>query len=484
MTEFAFQSATALAAAIKGRQIGCLELLDYFLARVDRFNPKLNILIAGDREAARTRARAADAALAKGESWGPLHGLPMTVKESYDVIGLPTTWGVPALKDSVAKSNAVVVDRLLAAGAVIFGKTNVPLLLGDLQSYNEIYGQTGNPWDPGRTPGGSSGGSAAALAAGLTGLEAGSDIGGSIRNPSHFCGVYGHKPTWGIVPPRGHAINGVLGPSDISVVGPLARSAEDLGLALDCIAGPDVLQTPGWQLALAPPRQKALRDFRVALWLEDANCAVDRAVSDRLQAIADRLAKLGAKVDAKARPKFDPKRSHEIFLKLMFAVITARAPQEAFDKAKAAASGLKPDDQSFGALTTRAAVLHHREWIAANEERTKLRWAWREFFGAYDVVLAPIAAVPAFKHDHSEPQTQRKVQVNGKSEPYLDQLFWAGLAGVVYLPATVAPAGLSPDGLPVGVQIIGPELGDRTTIEFARLLAAEIGGFKPPPGYD
>ncbi|HUN52815.1 MAG TPA: amidase [Candidatus Sulfotelmatobacter sp.] len=483
MTELAFRSATELAAEIAQRRLGSLELLDYFLARVDRFNPKLNILIAQDRDGARARAKAADAALARGERWGPLHGLPMTVKESYDVKGLPTTWGVPALKGSIAATNSVVVDRLQAAGAVVFGKTNVPLLLGDLQSYNEVYGQTGNPWDPGRTPGGSSGGSAAALAAGLTGLEAGSDIGGSIRNPAHFCGVFGHKPTWGIVPPRGHAINGVLTPGDISVVGPLARSAEDLALALDCIAGPDVMQAPGWQLALPAPRQKSLKDFRVALWFQDPVCAVDRAITDRLQAIAERLGKLGARIDDKARPKFDSRRSHEIFLKLMLAVVTARSPQENFDKARAEVGGLKPEDLSFGAMATRAAALHHREWIAANEERTRLRWAWHAFFGDYDVVLAPMAAVPAFKHDHSEPQTRRTLQVNGRSEAYLDQIFWAGLAGVVYLPATVAPAGLSPDGLPVGVQIIGPELGDRTTIEFARLLAAEIGGFQPPPGY-
>jgi amidase len=377
----------------------------------------------------------------------------------------------------------VVVDRLLAAGAVVCGKTNVPLLLGDLQSYNEVYGQTGNPWDAGRTPGGSSGGSAAALAAGLTGLEAGSDIGGSIRNPAHFCGVYGHKPTWGIVPPRGHAINGVLGPSDVSVVGPLARSAEDLALALDCIAGPDVMQAPGWKLALPAPKQKALKDFKVALWLEDPCCAVDRSISDKLQGIGERLARLGAKVDDKARPKFDSRKSHEIFLTLMLAVVTARSPQDSFDKAQAALGGMKADDLSFGAMAMRATVLHHRNWIAANEARTKLRWAWHEFFKDYDVVLTPMASLPAFKHDHSEPQTERRLQVNGKAEPYLDQIFWAGLVGGVLLPATVAPAGLSPDGLPIGVQIIGPELGDFTTIEFARLLAAEIGGFTPPPGY-
>jgi amidase len=483
MTELAFRSAHELAAEIASRRIGCLELLDYFLARVDRINPKLNAVIAQDRDGARLRAKAADTALAKGEHWGPLHGLPMTVKESYDVVGLPTTWGVPALKGNVAHTNAVVVDRLLGAGAVIFGKTNVPLLLGDFQSYNEIYGTTSNPWDVKRIPGGSSGGSAAALAAGLTGLESGSDIGGSIRNPAHFCGVYGHKPTWGIVPPRGHALNGVLGPSDVSVVGPLARSAEDLALALDCVAGPDVMQAAAWKLDLPAPRRSVLKDFRIALWLDDPNCAVDRSITDRLQSIADRLATSGAKIDAKARPKFDARRSHEIFLKLMLGVVTARAPVEVFEKAKVALGKLGPDDRSMGAFETRACVMHHREWIAENEARTKLRWAWHEFFKEYDVVLTPMAATPAFPHDQSEPQRARTLPVNGKPEPYHDQLFWAGLAGAVLLPATVAPAGVTASGLPVGLQIIGPELGDKTTIEFARLLAREIGGFTPPPGF-
>ena len=216
----AFQSAASLAAGLRERRIGCLELLDHFIARVERFNPDLNAIVVFDFERARERAREADAALARGETWGPLHGLPMTVKDSYDVAGLPTTWGVPELRDNIATSNAVAVDRLLAAGAVIFGKTNIPFNLADFQSYNDIYGTTNNPWDLALVPGGSSGGAAAALAAGLTGLEAGSDIGGSIRNPAHYCGVYGHKPTWGVLPLRGHAKPGVLAPTDISVVGP------------------------------------------------------------------------------------------------------------------------------------------------------------------------------------------------------------------------------------------------------------------------
>jgi len=202
-----FRSARQLAAGVRKKEIGCLELLDLYLTRIERYDGAINAVVVRDFERARRRARAADRALAKGDVWGPLHGVPITVKESYDVAGLPTTWGLPSLRDHVAAENALAVDRLVGAGAVLFGKTNVPLYLADWQSFNAIYGTTNNPWDLARAPGGSSGGSAAALAAGLTGLEAGSDIGSSIRNPAHFCGVFGHKPSWGIVAENDQIIN-------------------------------------------------------------------------------------------------------------------------------------------------------------------------------------------------------------------------------------------------------------------------------------
>src|SRR6516165_9398089 len=258
MTEPAFRSATALAEAVRARQIGCRELFEHYLGRVERHNPALNAIIVTDLRGARRRADEADAALARGESWGPLHGLPMTVKESFDVVGMRTTWGLTELRGNIAAANALAVDRLLAAGAVIFGKTNVPVLLADSQSYNPIYGTTNNPWDRSRTPGGSSGGAAAALAAGLTGLEIGSDIGASIRNPAHYCGVWGHKPTWGVVCPKGHALNGNVAYGDIGVVGPLARGAEDLEIAMDVVAGPDDIDARGWTLSLPRPKKKKL----------------------------------------------------------------------------------------------------------------------------------------------------------------------------------------------------------------------------------
>src|SRR2546426_1366302 len=305
MLDVPFRSARQLAADIKKKKIGCLELLDLYLARVEKYDGALNAIVVRDFERARARARAADRALAKRQVWGPLHGVPMTIKESYDVAGLPTTWGVPAYKGNLATTNAVAVDRLLGAGVVLFGKTNVPLYLADWQSFNAIYGTTNNPWDVARAPGGSSGGAAAALAAGLTGLEAGSDIGSSIRNPAHFCGVYGHKPTWGIVPRAGQALPWQKAAVDIDVVGPLARSTEELVLALSAMAGPDPIEAAGWQLRLRPPKQKRLRDFKVALMLDAPGFPVDREVQDRLAALGDFLRGQKVKVDEKARPAID-----------------------------------------------------------------------------------------------------------------------------------------------------------------------------------
>src|SRR5512139_2736458 len=264
-----FRTAKQLAAAVRKKKIGCLELLDLYLKRVEAYNPELNAIIATDIEGARKRARASDKAVKAGKKLGPLHGVPMTIKESFDVAGLPTTWGDPAFKDTIAKQNSLVAQRMIDAGVTLFGKTNVPLNLADWQSYNEVYGSTNNPWDLSRTPGGSSGGSGAALAAGLTGIEAGSDIGASIRNPAHYCGVWGHKPTYGIVSPRGQALPGTVSASDISVVGPLARSADDLAAALAVMAGPDEIDGRGWQLRLPKPAQKSLREFKVSIVYDD-----------------------------------------------------------------------------------------------------------------------------------------------------------------------------------------------------------------------
>ena len=483
MDERAFASATRLAAEIRDRRIGCLELLDFYLTRAERLNPPLNAIVVWQVEAARRRAREADAALAKGELWGPLHGIPMTVKESFNLAGLPTTFGNPLWKDNIADGNAVVVERLLQAGAVIFGKTNVPFMLMDSQSYNDIYGTTNNPWDLTCGPGGSSGGEAATLAAGLSMLGAGSDIAGSLRNPAHYCGVYGHKPSWGLIPSRGHALAAAVTPTDISVVGPMARYAEDLALALPVLAGPDILQQPAWRLELPAPRHHKIGEFRVAVWANSPMCEIDAGVRERIDAAIAAIARTGAGVDENARLDISDAEYHRLFMTLLRAATASRLSDGEAASQKEIAASITDGDMSFRATMARGATLDHRAWSLANEARNKLRYAWHEFFRRFDVLLAPVAAAAAFPHDHNPDRDQRLIKINGRMMPSGDQRFWAGLASLCYLPATAAPIGLTAAGLPVGLQIIGAEGEDPTTIGFARLLADEIGGFAPPPGW-
>jgi amidase len=482
LPSFPFGSAGQLARAVKSGAVSSVELLAAYLERVDRLNPSINAVVVDDRERARRDAKNADRALARGEKLGPLHGVPMTVKESFNIQGQPTSWGIPELHNNTATADAVAVSRLRAAGAVIFGKTNVPINLGDFQSYNAIYGTTNNPWDITCGPGGSSGGSAAALAAGLSGLEFGSDIGGSIRNPAAYCGVYGHKPTYGLVPKRGQTKDpSRLLEGDISVVGPLARSAGDLALTLKITAGPDRLLAPGWQLRLPPP-PTTLKGLRVALWAAQPDLSpIDDVVRARIDAAATALRKAGAIVSEGARPLFDPAHAHRTFQKLLLALLRADSPD--YDRSAERAAALDPADDRMYAQHLRWATARYREFMAAENERETLRWAWHEFFKDYDALLCPITATTAFPHDHSEPAPARTMVVNGAPVPYHAQLFWAGLAICAYLPATVCPVGLAPNGLPVGMQIVGPSMGDRTTIWLAAQLAKLIGGFTPPPGF-
>ena len=454
-SELGFESAVKLAARIRAKELSSVELTRYFISRIEKFHTKLNAVVVQDFERALAAAEHADNQLVAGSLLGPLHGLPMTIKESYDIAGLPTTWGIPNAAKNIAANDAVVVQKFKQAGALFMGKTNVPINLGDYQSYNAIYGTTNNPWDITRTPGGSSGGSAAALAAGLTGLESGSDIGGSIRNPAHYCGVYGHKPTLGVIPSQGHQPPGVP-PSpqhpDLAVVGPLARSAEDLALALDIVAGPSSLHAPGWQLALPEPNFSGLKGLRVALWADDPLSPVDASITDRVELLGKALQQAGAIVSDTARPGFSAQLSHETYLPILGSMI-----------------GIPGGDISY------------TDWMALNGQRGFLRTQWQQFFKEWDVLLCPISATTAFKQDESR-LDQRTLSINGEQRSYFEQAFWAGLATVSYLPSTVFPTGLA-GGLPLGLQAIGPEFGDRRTIEFARLVEGVMGGYTPPNGF-
>ncbi len=474
-----------LGEAIARGKLSSRELLEHQLARIERVDPRLNAVVTRDVERARAEAARADAELARGERRGSLHGVAITIKDTLETAGLRTTAGYPPLAGHVPAVDAAAVARLRAAGAIILGKTNVPLLAGDAQSYNAIFGVTRNPWDAARTPGGSSGGAAAALAAGLTPLEVGSDIGGSIRTPCHWCGVYGHKPTHGVVPTRGHIPGppGTLAEPDLAVVGPMARKPEDLARALELLAGPLPDDATGWKLALPPPRRGRLRDWRVAAWLDDPSGPVDSEVRNCLQQAVDALRAAGVAVDQSARPAVSLARVEEKYLCLLFSVIFAGVPSEAFETLARVAESPPAGAPEALVRAARAGTVRHREWLSANEARQHVRARMAEFFQEFDLLLMPVNPVAAIPHDPSEPMLGRRIEIDGVQCSYLELFRWIALPTLALLPVTAAPVGTVRGGLPVGIQVVGPYLEDRSCLEFAARLAERVGGFVPPPTF-
>ena len=479
MSELAYCTAIELAKKIRQREVSSREALDYCLARVAQLDTPINSVVTMDAERARAEADAADTALARGEVRGPLHGVPMTIKDSFQTAGMRTTSGAPELANFVPQEDAWPVARLREAGAVIFGKTNLPIYAGDLQSYNEVFGTTNNPYDVSRTPGGSSGGSAAALACGFTPLELGSDIGGSIRLPSHMSGVVGHKPSYGIVPAHGQIPGppGTLTLADLAVAGPMARSVEDLELGLTIMAGPNRWERPAWRLELPPPRRQTLKEYRVAAWLDDPRCRVEPEVRTLLERASHLLADAGARVDPEARPAFTLDKVADTFFALLQAALAGGVSRDTLEH-YAATTG-----ETAVARTRRALAMRHREWLSYNERRLQLRKQWEEFFTQWDAILLPVMPCPAIPHDHSEPQAARLAWVGDEQRPYWDLITWMAPAGACYLPATVVPVGCLSNGLPVGIQIAGPYLQDRTTLGIAKQLLTLVGGCPRPAGF-
>ncbi len=475
----AFASATELVARLARREFSAREWLEFQIARIEHVNGAVNAIILTDLAAARARADEADRATANGESWGPLHGLPITVKESNNVAGWPTTYGDPALKDAIPTRNAVIIDRLLAAGAIIIGKTNVPLNLIDWQSHNAIYGTTRNPWDLERSPGGSSGGASAALAAGLTALELGSDIGGSIRIPAHFCGVFGHRPTPGIVPALDNERADTLIDNDLVTSGPLARSVADLSLALDIIAGPAGDAAQGWRLDLPPPRATQLKDLRISVVTDSPVAEVDEPYRAAIRVLAARLRDDGATIVDEQLPFSDHAAHHATYVQLLRGSSTVRLPEAAFREAIERSESPDTNITPYVRQMSYAYAQRHRDWILAEERRAHLRQDWARFFEHVDVVIAPASVSAAFPLDQARSREERVLHINGHDVDYNDQLFWAGLATLPSLPSTAVPIGFV-DGLPIGVQIIGPHLHDRLTLAVAAELE-KLHPFVAPP---
>jgi amidase len=484
----AFTTASQMLAALRARHVSAVELLDLHRRRFERHNPRLNAIVEPDLERAREAAEEADARRSRGED-SPLLGLPMTLKESINVKGLRTTVGMPYWADFRSEHDAPVTTRVRAAGAVVMGKTNVPPMLSDWQAANPVYGRTNNPWDLSRTPGGSTGGGSAALAAGLTPLEYGSDIGGSIRVPAVFCGVYGHRPSETAMPRSGQFPFPPLPNSAVvmGVQGPLARSAEDLELALDVAAGPETGEDVGWRLTLPAARHQRLVDFRVAVLPRVEWVPVD----DELLAVEDelvsRLTGLGCRVQT-AQPELlgDHRRSYELYLTLLAAVTSVGMPEEA---RRQRAEVLSTRDDEWAAAQRRGIESVASDYIAWNGQREQYRAAWRAFFSDWDVLLAPAWLGPAFPHlDNPWPPTPASIRstitVNGKPELYELGLFYPAVSTLAGQPATAFPVAHTGAGLPIGLQAIGPYLEDRTPIRFAALVAREWGGFRRPPDFD
>lgn len=451
-------SASQQASAIRDGELGSEELLDLFLARIAAVDPSVNAVCTLAVEPARARCREADAATTRGESWGPLHGLPITIKDAIATAGIRSTGGSMALSNHVPATDAPAVEALKAAGAIVFGKTNLPEWSGDWQSFNEMFGTTNNPWALTHTPGGSSGGAAAAVACGMTSFELGTDIGGSVRVPSAFCGVWGHKPSFGIIPTLGYLDEPTGGDteSDVNVFGPIARSAADLRLLLDVLAQPTRDRAAAWTLNLPEPTVTSLRGLRAAVWVDEPELEIDSDMADVLHAAADAVGKAGALVARDAKPDIDVGAAWRNGARLIGAACSVSDPV--------------------------APALTHHQWMSMHRQRARVRAAWAEFFEQFDVLICPVTILPAFPHLQDGLWSDRRITINGRQRAYLEIEGWPALIGSAYLPSTAVPVGRTSAGLPVGMQVVAPYLHDRTAIQVAEWIGeATSGGYQPPP---
>jgi amidase len=476
-----FGTALEAAAAIRARQISSLELTEHTFRRIDAFQPTINAYVYQLRDEALAAARQADAAIARGGATGPLHGVPINVKESFGVRGQPCTWGMSELKDARPPKHSVAVRRLLDAGAILLGATNVPATLMDGQTFNDLYGVTNNPWDVTRTPGGSSGGSAASLAAGMAFLSIGSDIGGSIRTPASFCGIYGHKPTQDLVGFGGHLPGGQYSPPGFStlmaVAGPMARSAADLAASLRVLAGPEPPDDKAFQWTMPKPRHDRLADYRVGYVLEDPAVPLSDETRAVLESAVRACERAGATLREGWPEGFSLSEMFDTYLFLLGAFDFSMTPLDARPLAREA-HATRPPRFVEGALGSFA------DWQSQNLTRLGYRAQWERLFESIDVFLMPTTFTAAFPHDRTPPDVRTVTTPEGRPHRFWDFLTYIAPPTLTGCPATTAPAGVSRSGLPVGVQIVGSYFEDDTPITFAGLLAREIGGFQPPRGYD
>jgi amidase len=470
-------TAREMLAALTARRLSAAELLDAHLARHERVHPRINAIVATDIERAKRDAAAIDEARAQGRSLGALAGLPMTIKDGFDVEGLPATAGFPPLANRPKDcADADLVARLRAEGAVIWGKSNVPLMLGDFQTYNPIYGTTNNPYDISRTPGGSSGGAAAALASFVTPLEIGSDIGGSLRHPANFCGVFSLKPTWGSLSLRGHVppFPDAFCETDLGVAGPMARNTADLQLLWGVLAQPR-----------SPALPRDVRGIRIAVWDEEPEYPLSIDVQRTVRRAAEAFAEAGATVE-REKPPVEGADLLDTYLSLLWPILAAGLPSSLFDGFAAGRAAdvkaLAEGAPRFSLASFRArATAPYRDVQAAQVRRLAMKDRVAAFFDRFDAILCPISPVVAFRHMQEPSPADRTIEVNGARYPYFAMMSWIALATACHLPAMAVPAGQTDDGLPVGVQFITKWNDEARLFDLARVIEARLGGFRPPP---
>ncbi len=471
-----YATARAMLSDLKAKKVSARELLAAHVARNDRIAKPVNAVVATDLARAQKDAAAIDEARAKGAALGPLAGLPMTIKDGYDVQNMPATSGNPALKDRAKNCpDAETVAPVRKAGAVIWGKTNVPFMLGDFQTFNEIYGTTNNPYDVTKVPGGSSGGAAAALATGVTPLEIGTDIGGSLRHPANYCGVTSLKTTWGSLSGRG-----LIPPlpdryvdCDLGVYGPMARNIGDLKLL--------------WSVLKATPETKRadIKNARIAVWDEEPGWPLSREVRDVVSRAADVLAQSGADVE-RAKPDIDGVELVDVYAQLLVPIIALDFPDSLITSFEAAREAdrkiLAAGGEGVGGAAYRLrATPTFREYILLQVRRQAMKDKLAAFFGRYDAILMPIGMVPPFPHQHEPALPERMLDVDGASVPYIAMLNWIAPATALHAPAIAVQAGQTAKGLPVGVQIVGPWHGEDRLFDYAAAVEEGLGGFRPPP---
>lgn len=462
-SDAAYWSTVQQAKAIQTGKFSSRELLELLVERESTINKELNAIVTLDLDRARSAADAADAALSRGQSFGPLHGIPVTIKDALETEGLRSTGGAKELSNHVPDRDAPVVEAIKSAGAIVFGKTNLPRWSGDIQSYNDLFGTTVNPWNSERVPGGSSGGAAAAVSAGLSSFEIGTDIGGSIRFPASFCGIYGHKPSFGIIPSTGYLdhIDGGLTEADVNVIGPLARSAEDLELLTTLM-----LRQRGPLVTSLPPAPKDLSTLKIAVWLEDDFCPLDSKVLAVLEKAVTNFAATGAHIDRNARPPIETEEAFRTGSWLVTSAMLQSMPAQTLNEL--GEKGAPP-------------AATHREWLDHDLQRQKIRLLWAQFFTQYDAIIMPISPVSPFPHNQEGNFATRTLSAGDAPRPYSDLVKWTILTGMAYLPSTTAPVGLDSDGLPVSFQVVGPHGSDYMTIRLAEFIAQHNLGYQPPP---